>query len=116
MYYDEFGTIMREAAYFNIKYDKAYPALYARLAPVLNRTKGYTVSGFSAGAYGAEFMVFNCLDNLNSIDESTGQYLRINGITFTQDTTKTLTVDEHLRHLSDVSEESILDPERYDVL
>lgn len=116
MYYDEFGTIMREAAYFNIKYDKAYPALYARLAPVLNRTKGYTVSGFSAGAYGAEFMVFNCLDNLNSIDESTGQYLRINGITFTQDTTKTLTVDEHLRHLSDVSEESILDPEKYDIL
>lgn len=100
MYYDEFGTIMREAAYFNIKYDKAYPALYAKIAPTLNRLKGYTVSGFYAGAYGAEFMVFNNLDNLCSLDTTTGNYLRIVGVTFTQSTTKTLTVDDYLKDTS----------------
>lgn len=97
MYYDEFGTIMREAAYFNVRYDKAYPALYARIAPVINRIKGYTVSGFMAGAYGAEFMIFNNLDTLCRLDPSTGNYLRINGVVFTQNTSKTLTVDDYLR-------------------
>lgn len=96
MYYEEFGTIMREAAYFNIKYDKAYPALYARMAPVLNRMKGYTMSGFLAGAYGAEFLIFNNLDNVCDLDASTGNYLRIQGVTFTQSTSKTLTVDEFM--------------------
>jgi hypothetical protein len=27
IYFEEFGTIMRECAYFNIRYDQAYPAL-----------------------------------------------------------------------------------------
>ena len=99
MYFDEFGTIMREAAYFSIRYDKAYPALYAKLAPVLSRMQGYVVSGFYAGAYGAEFLIFNCLDNLCSLDPSTGNYLRINGVTFTQNTTKTLTVDDYVKKL-----------------
>lgn len=99
MYFDEFGTIMREAAYFNIRYDKAYPALYAKLAPVLSRMQGYVVSGFYAGAYGAEFLIFNCLDNLCALDPSTGNYLRINGVTFTQNTTKTLTVDDYVKKL-----------------
>ena len=100
MYYDEFGTIMREAAYFNIAYDQAFPALYAKLAPTLNRIKGYSVSGFYAGAYGAEFMVFNCLDNLCSLDPSTGNYLRINGVVFTQSSTRSLTVDDFVKDIS----------------
>ena len=104
MYYEEFGTIMREAAYFNIKYDAAYPALYAKLAPVLNRIKGYTVSGFMADAYGAEFMVFNNLDNLCRLDPETGNYLRIFGITFTQETTKTLTVDDYMSDVDKIGD------------
>lgn len=109
MYYDEFGTIMREAVYFNIKYDDAYPALYARLAPVINRIKGYTVSGFMAGAYGAEFMIFNNLDTLCALDPSTGNYLRIHGVVFTKETTKTLTVDNYLQNLSlPVDDRSVL--------
>lgn len=95
MYYEEFGTIMREAAYFNIKYDRAYPALYAKIAPTFNSVKSYAVSGFMAEAYGAEFLVFNCLDNVISLDATSGNYLRIVGVTFTQNTTKTITVDDY---------------------
>ena len=95
MYFEEFGSIMRECAYFNVKYDRAYPALYAKLSPTFNRIKGYTVSGFYADSYGAEFLIFNSTDKALVLDETSGNYLRIQGITFTQDTTHTLSVDEY---------------------
>jgi hypothetical protein len=100
IYFEEFGTIMREAAYFNIKYDRAYPALYAKLMKTMNSFKGYAASGFYAGAYGADFLIFNCTDfNLN-LDDTSGNYLRIQGITFTQDSTYTLTVDDYFKKKS----------------
>lgn len=101
MYFEEFGTIMREAAYFNVRYDKAYPALYAKLSPTFNRIKGYTVSGFRAGSYGAEFLIFNATDTALSLDETTGNYLRIQGVTFTQQSQNELTVDEFFDKKSD---------------
>jgi hypothetical protein len=97
MYFEEFGSIMRECAYFNIKYDRAYPALYAQLSPTFNRIKGYTTSGFRADSYGAEFLIFNATDKALSLDETTGNFLRIQGITFTQDTTHELSVDEYFK-------------------
>jgi hypothetical protein len=103
MYFDEFGTIMREASYFNIRYDKAYPALYAKLSPTFNRIKGYTVSGFRAGSYGAEFLIFNATDTALSLDETTGNYLRIQGITFTQQSQHELSVDTYYGKHSDFS-------------
>lgn len=103
IYFEEFGTIMREAATFNVRYDKAYPALYAKLSPTFNRIKGYTVSGFRAGSYGAEFMIFNATDTALSLDETTGNYLRIQGITFTQESRNSLTVDEYYSKNSDFS-------------
>lgn len=103
MYYDEFGTIMREAGYFNIRYDKAYPALYAKISPTFNKMKGYTISGFRASAYGAEFMVFNATDSVLSLDETSGNYLRIQGVTFTQGAKQKLTVDDYFNNLSDFS-------------
>jgi len=103
MYFEEFGTIMREAAYFNIRYDKAYPALYAKLSPTFNKIKGYTVSGFRAGSYGAEFLIFNATDTALSLDETTGNYLRIQGITFTQESQHQLTMDEYFNKNSDFS-------------
>jgi hypothetical protein len=103
MYFDEFGTIMREAAYLNVRYDKAYPALYAQLSPTFNRIKGYTVSGFKAGSYGAEFLIFNSTDTALSLDETTGNYLRIQGITFTQESNNELTVDKYFAKHSDLS-------------
>jgi hypothetical protein len=104
MYFEEFGTIMRECAYFDIRYDRAYPALYAKLSPTLNRIKGYTVSGFQADSYGAEFLIFNSTDTALNLDETTGNYLRIQGVTFTQDTTHELTVDEYYNKKSNLSD------------
>jgi hypothetical protein len=97
LYYDEFGTIMREAAYFNIRYDRAYPALYAKLAETLNRVRGYSVSGFMAGSYGAEFLIFNTIDKNLNLDDTSGNYLRILGIAFTQNTTHSLKVDDFFK-------------------
>ena len=103
MYYEEFGSIMRECAYFNIKYDRAFPALYAQIAPTFNKIRGYTISGFLAGAYGAEFLVFNNTDTILNLDETTGNYLRILGVTFTQDTTRTVTVDDYFKKIGNFS-------------
>jgi len=103
VYFEEFGTIMREAAYFNIRYDRAYPALYAKLSPTFNRIKGYTISGFRAGSYGAEFLVFNATDTALSLDETSGNYLRIQGVTFTQGSSNELTVDKYFSKNSDFS-------------
>lgn len=107
LYFEEFGTIMREAAYFNIRYDKAYPALYAKLSPTFNQIKGYTTSGFVAGAYGAEFVLFNATDTALSLDESSGNYLRIQGITFTQQSPNELSVDKYFAKTSDLSNPQI---------
>jgi hypothetical protein len=103
IYYDEFGTIMREAAYFNVRYDKAFPALYAKMSPTFNKVKGYTVSNFLAGAYGAEFMVFNATDTALNLDSTSGNYLRIQGVTFTQASTNELTVDEYFNNKTDAT-------------
>lgn len=104
MYFDEFGTIMRECSYFDIRYDQAYPALYAKLSPTINRLKGYTVSGFQADSYGAEFLIFNATDTLLNLDSTAGNYLRIQGITFTQSTTYDLTVDDYFNRYGDLSD------------
>lgn len=104
IYFDEFGTIMREAAHFNIRYDRAYPALYAKIAPTINGVKGYAVSGFQAGSYGADFLIFNCIDKNLNLDDTTGNYLRILGIAFTQNTTYSLTVDDYFNKVADLSD------------
>jgi hypothetical protein len=104
MYFDEFGSIMRECAYFDIRYDRAYPALYAKIAPTFNRMKGYSISGFQADSYGAEFLVFNTTDTVLVLDDTSGNYLRILGITFTQDTTHELSVDEYFKKKSNLSD------------
>lgn len=104
MYFEEFGTIMREVAYFDIKYDRAYPALYAKLAPTANDIKAYGVSGFYSGSYGAEFLIFNNMDKTVNLDDTTGNYLRIYGVSFTQSTTRTLTVDEYLEKVGNLSD------------
>jgi hypothetical protein len=107
MYFEEFGSIFRECAYFNVKYDRAYPALFAKIAPTFNNVKGYTVSGFTADSYGAEFLVFNNTDTVLTLDEKTGNYLRILGIAFTQNTTNSLTVDDYLKRRGNLSDPEI---------
>ncbi|OBQ45619.1 MAG: hypothetical protein AN484_01235 [Aphanizomenon flos-aquae WA102] len=104
MYFDEFGTIMREAASFDFKYDIAYPALYATIAPTFNSIRGYVISGFKAGAYGAEFLVFNATDRILNLDETSGNYLRIQGVTFTQQSSNTYSVDDYFLKNSNLSD------------
>ncbi len=104
IYFDEFGTIMREAAYFNVRYDKSYPALKAQIAPTYSNNRGFFVSGFLAGPYSAEFMVFNATDSVLVLDGSGGNYLRIQGVTFTQQSTHELTVDEYFSMRSSLSD------------
>ena len=108
MYFEEFGSIMRECAYFDIKYDRAYPALYAKLSPTFNNIKGYTTSGFYADSYGAEFLIFNSTDKALNLDETTGNFLRIQGITFTQDTTHELTVDEFFKKRGNLADPELV--------
>jgi hypothetical protein len=69
-----------------------------------NRLKGYSVSGFFAGSYGADFLVFNCQDTNINLDDTTGNFLRIQGVTFTQNTTKTLSVDNYYKRLATLSD------------
>lgn len=104
MFYDEFGTIMRECAYFNIKFDKAYPALRAKMSPVLNGTQGYFISGFNHDAYGAEFLVFNATDKALNLDDTSGNYLRIQGVAFTQTNQRGLSVDDYFGETSSSSD------------
>jgi hypothetical protein len=107
MYFDEFGTIMREASYFNIKYDKAYPALYSKIEPTFNRLRGYTVSGYVGGSYGAEFLVFNASNTTLRLSEQTGNHLRIQGIAFTQNSQNEFTVDDYFGKVGDLSNPQI---------
>lgn len=104
IYYEEFGTIFREMAHFDIRYDKAYPALTARIAPTFNKNKGFVVSGFSAGAYGAEFLIFNATDTVLNLDATSGNYLRILGVALTQQSNHELTVDEYYSKKSNLSD------------
>jgi hypothetical protein len=103
MYFEEFGTIMRESAYFNFRYDKAYPAFISKIAPTFNKLKGYAVAGYTGNAYGAEFLIFNTTDSAVNLDETSGNYLRILGVTFTQESDRQLTLDEYLKVKSDLS-------------
>lgn len=108
IYYDEFGTIMREAAYFNVRYDKAYPALSAQISPTFNKVRGYSVSGFRASSYGAEFLIFNNTDSALNLDSTSGNYLRIQGVTFTQQSQHELSVDEYFNRVGNLADPNIV--------
>jgi hypothetical protein len=103
-YFEEFGTILRECAYFNIKYDQAYPALIAKIVPPFTVEKSYEISGFLPGSYGAEFLIFNTTDKAIDLSESSTNRIMIQGITFTQNISNVLTVDDYFKELSNFSD------------
>lgn len=110
IYYDEFGTIMREAAYMNVRYDKAYPALLALLVPKFSKVKTYVTSGFMAGAYGAEFLIFNATDSTLVLDGQENS-VDIIGVTFTQENSVDYTVDNYFASSSDFSKQNLFSAE-----
>ena len=103
-YFEEFGTILRECAYFNIKYDQAYPALIAKIVPPFSSEKSYEISGFLPGSYGAEFLIFNTTDKAIDLSEKSTNRIMIQGITFTQNISNVLTVDDYFKELSNFSD------------
>jgi hypothetical protein len=117
IYFEEFGTILRECAYFNIKYDQAYPAIVAQVVPSFTDEKSYTISGFLPGSYGAEFLLFNNTDKAINLSESSANRIMIQGITFTQNISNVLTIDDYFREMSNFSDpvianNTIVNPER----
>jgi hypothetical protein len=105
LFFEEFGTIMREVSYMNIKYDKAYPALYAKLMPTFSSVPTYATAGFIADPYGAKFLIFNVTDSNLLLDlEQGSSYVRISGVTFTSQSNNQLTVDEYFKKHSDISD------------
>lgn len=110
MYYDEFGTIMREAAYFNVRYDKAYPALLAYLIPTFSKLKGYTISGFLAGSYGAEFLIFNATDSPLLLD-GTENNLSIAGVAYTQENNVEYSVDDYFNKIGNFANPQLFNQE-----
>jgi hypothetical protein len=108
-YFEEFGTILRECAYFNIKYDQAYPAIVAQIVPPFSSEKSYNISGFLAGSYGAEFLIFNSTDKAIDLSESSTNRVMIQGITFTQNISNVLTVDDYFKELSNFSDPIVVD-------
>jgi hypothetical protein len=81
-----------------------FPAFYAKISPSIKRVKSYVISGFTAGAYGAEFLVFNATDAAISLDDQDGDYLRIQGVTFTQEADNELTVDDFFGRTGNLSD------------
>ena len=113
--YEEFGSIFRECAYFNVRYDKAYPALYSQISPTFNDRQGYVISGYTASPYNAEFLVFNATDFALNLDNTTGNYLRIQGVSFTQQSTHDVTVDEYFAKNSDFNTYNKLNTQYIDI-
>jgi hypothetical protein len=112
--YEEFGSIMRECAYFNVKFDKAYPALTSLIAPIPASLGGYVIAGYNSTPYRAEFLLFNVTDfvldlgaNKNYLDN-----VSITGIAFTQEAARDLTVDEFLTEKSNYTS-SYVGPAKY---
>jgi hypothetical protein len=107
IYYDEFGTIMRECAYLNIRFDNAYPALSSQILKPQDRFKDFTISNYQSNAYGAEFLIFNSTDSLLDLGTSSFNFLNIVGIAFTQDNTNVLTVDDYFKKSSSFSDQEL---------
>lgn len=94
LYYEEFGTIMRECVYINAKYDQSFPAFTAQIAPTFDKMPVYAVSSFAPTAYSAEFLLFNIADHSVNLNDEYGSFLRINGIAVTTGASREYTVDE----------------------
>jgi len=107
IFYDEFGTIMRECAYLNVRFDNAYPALSSQILKPQDRVKDFTISNYQSNAYGAEFLIFNSTDSLLDLGTTSFNFLNIVGIAFTQDNTNTLTVDDYFKKTSSFSDQEL---------
>jgi hypothetical protein len=108
LYFDEFGTIFREVVYMDVKYDKAYPALYAKMMPTFSAYQNYVISGFQANPYSAKFLIFNATDSVLDLNlEKGSSYLRIGGVSFTSQSDNNLSVDDYFAKYANMAEQEI---------
>jgi len=108
IYYEEFGTVMRECAYLDVKFDKVYPALRSKIPAQVASVSEYLVAGYSSTPYRAEFLVFNTSDFAIGLGdgEGYGTILNIVGIGYTEEVARELTVDGFYNNRSDFSTNS----------
>jgi hypothetical protein len=60
------------------------------------------------GSYGSEFLLFNNTDKAINLSESSANRIMIQGITFTQNISNVLTVDDYFKELSSFSDPVVL--------
>jgi hypothetical protein len=108
IYYEEFGTIMRECAYLDVKFDKVYPALRSKIPPQVASVAQYLVTGYSSTPYRAEFLVFNTSDFTIALGDGQDYdtILNIVGVGYTEEVARELTVDGFYNKRSDFSTNS----------
>lgn len=108
IYYEEFGTIMRECAYLDVKFDKVYPALRSKIPPQVASVAQYLVTGYSSTPYRAEFLVFNTSDFAVGLGDGQdySTILNIVGVGYTEEVARELTVDGFYNKRSDFSTNS----------
>jgi hypothetical protein len=108
IYYEEFGTIMRECAYFDVKFDKVYPALRSKIPPQVSSIAQYMVTGYNSTPYRAEFLVFNMSDFALGLGDGQDYttILNIVGIGYTEEVARELTVDGFYNKKSDFATNS----------
>jgi hypothetical protein len=115
IYYEEFGTIMRECAYLDVKFDKVYPALRSKIPPQVASVAQYLVTGYSSTPYRAEFLVFNTSDFTVGLGDGDdySTILNIVGIGYTEEVARELTVDGFYNKRSDFSTNSDYSSQMY---
>ena len=115
IYYEEFGTVMRECAYLDVKFDKVYPALRSKIPPQVASVSEYLVTGYSSTPYRAEFLVFNTSDFAVGLGDGQdySTILNIVGIGYTEEVARELTVDGFYNNRSDFSTNSDYSSQTY---
>jgi hypothetical protein len=94
IFFEEFGTIAREVKNVVAKFD-VYPVLLSAIAkrPIFDRT--FSISGYYADPFEANFMLWSQADRLINLGEAETT-LSIIGLPFADNPEQTLTVDDFL--------------------
>jgi hypothetical protein len=106
VFYEEFGSIMREVGYINAKFN-IYPALRSMVSPTPASIGGWFVTGYNSTPYRAEFLIFNTTDFVLTFGDNKDatSNLNISGITFTEEVASELTVDNYYNNMIQSSRE-----------
>lgn len=94
IYFEEFGSIAREVKHVKPKFDM-FPVFTSMIAPRPIFDRSYSISGYYADPYEAEFLIWSHADRLLDV-ASEETPLNITGICFENNTEQILTMDDYL--------------------